>query len=162
MVMRMSKRAWALIGVVGVLSVVLAAVGTGRTALAADDPGEHNGTAHADNPLHDVMEELGTQFRELRRAARRAEDAPQALELLQSMQALAVQAKALEPKQVQDLPAAERPSVRRAYQLQMVTLLEKLLATERALLEERHAAAGDLVKEIYIVQRDAHREFRID
>jgi hypothetical protein len=161
MVMRMSKRGWALIGVVGVLSVMLAAVGTGRTALAADEAGEH-GAAHADNPLHDVMEELGTQFRDLRRAVRRAEDAPQALELLQSMQALAVQAKALEPKQVEDLPEAERPSVMRAYQLQMVTLLEKLLATERALLEERHTAAGDLVKEIYIVQRDAHREFRID
>lgn len=161
MVMRMSKRRWALIGVIGVFSVILAAVGTAPTALAADEAGEHD-AAHADNPLHDVMEELGTQFRDLRRAVRRAEDAPQALELLQSMQALAVQAKALEPKQVKDLPEGERPSVLRAYQLQMVTLLEKLLATERALLEERHAAAGDLVKEIYIVQRDAHREFRID
>jgi hypothetical protein len=121
-----------------------------------------NGKDGEKNELHDIMEELGPSFRDLRRSVRSPEKAADTLSHLQEMQELSVRAKAIEPQDVAEKADDNKSQMMRAYQLQMVALLEKLLATERAVLEERHDDAATLVKEIYILQRDAHREFRVE
>lgn len=126
-------------------------------ARAADPP-----AAAGEQSLHQIMEQLGQNFRSLRRSAMKAEEAAQTHETLQKMEMLVLQAKSREPKQARELEPAERAKLVHAYQLQMITLLEKLVAAERAVLEARHDAVAELVKEIYTVQRDAHREFRIE
>lgn len=127
---------------------------------AAKDHGQ--ASKNDDRSLHDIMEDLGDEFRTLRRSVKDADKADQAWEALENIQLLTVAAKSKHPHQVEKLASEERDKVVRAYRLEMITLIEKSLQVERAILEGRTADAEAGVKEMLAIQKDGHREFKVD
>ena len=124
--------------------------------------GDAQGAPDKGESLHDLMHVLSGRFRSLRKIAGKPESATETQTLLHDMQVFAVRAKALQPQQVTELAGDQKAEKMRRYQLKMIILVEKLLETERAVIEGRFSDADKLVKEVYNVQRDGHLEFRID
>jgi len=116
--------------------------------------------ADEDSVLDQAMSKLNRGWRSLRAPAASG-DFAKVLEALPAMQAAAVQAKGEVPERV----AAEKDATRRAeqqtrFRLQMIGLLEELLALEKAAIagdKEKLAASLEKVRGI---QKAGHDEFQ--
>jgi len=109
------------------------------------------GQEHDETVLAQHMHLIEEAVRGLRRSLRKAEDNPRSLELLATLQTAALACKGEAPAMAASLPEAERDAFVQAYRVEMISMLEASLATERAVL------AGDLdaAKEHFALIRES-------
>ena len=121
-------------------------------APSSQDPvTEASGEEHDESVLGEHMHLIEEAVRGLRRSLRKAEDNSTSLELLVVLQNAALICKGEAPAMAANMPEAERAAFVQAYRVEMISMLEASLATERAVL------AGDLdaAKEHFALIRES-------
>lgn len=114
-----------------------------------------------DSPLHVAMAQMGKAFGPLMRALREPDPARKAdyLAWLQTIEARAIEAKALTPASIEELPEAERPAQLTAFRSDLAAVIQTLLELERAILADDFAQAQALAAELRTQRSDAHKKY---
>lgn len=137
----------------------------GTAALAVDtrDAGQETGQeehAEEEDPLDGAMMRLKGGSRALRGLMAR-EDAERCLAVVADMQAAVVQAKSEVPHTVEEQPEEARPAFVADYRRTLLTLLEGLIAVERALLDaDFEAAKAAFAEQVQPMEKAGHRRFK--
>ena len=151
----------AVIRTLAVLLTLAVLVAAGYLALphpaqAAEEP------AAKGPSLHDTMEQMNSAFRRLRRQIRKPDKAVSSLELIATMQAKVVTAKALAPKQITAMPKDKQAAALKSYRLQMVAVLGELVAAEKAVLEARYDDAYEHARKMNTLKGECHEKMKVD
>jgi hypothetical protein len=119
----------------------------------AQDEGE-------ESPLHAAMETINGGLRELR-ALVGGEDRAGTLATLDRVQQAALTAKAQAPVSLEVVPAEQRDAFLADYRNELLTLVERLIAVERAVLTgDREGARTILEEQVLTMKKDAHNRFK--
>jgi soluble cytochrome b562 len=116
--------------------------------------------ADEDSVLDQSMGQLNRGWRALRGPASTG-DFAKVLETLPAMQAGAVQAKGeIPPRIAGEKDAAKRAEQQKRYRLQMIALIEELLAMEKAALAADKEKLAASVEKVRGIQKAGHDEFQ--
>jgi len=119
-------------------------------------------TSRADEeegPLHDAMETINTNFKLLRRQARRLDFDEQSIAWVVEMQAKAVEAMHLEPHKAEKLNGTEKQQFIIGYRKQMKLFIMELMDLEIALLEGRKEDASKHIDALATHKSDGHEKY---
>ena len=116
----------------------------------------------AGSKLQESMQRIGEAFKTVRRQVRMPEKNEDTLRLLSEFQRYAVAAKSLTPAKASEMPEKERAAFVKDYRVRLISLLEVMLKTEKAVLEGDPDKAYELLKEAQVIKSDAHRDFQVD
>ncbi len=146
------------------LAAATLAIGLSRVGTAAhaspptQDPEEHE----SETELAQQMEIVEDGLRTLRRSVRNPEKTADSLTAVIACERAIMACKGEVPSMAAKLPEAERKVFVTAFRLEMVNLLEKFLALEKALLEGRNDDLRDLYKALKALEDPAHERFTED
>lgn len=109
--------------------------------------------------LEDHMHAIEDEVKALRRLLRDPSKAPESLAALAKLQTAVVAAKSASPRMLQRVPQADRAKFLTDYRREMVVLLERSLAIERALLDGKSEQALAAFEELRALEEPAHARF---
>ena len=125
-----------------------------------DDDEEHEG--EEDESLHEIMEDMASDYRRVRRQTRDASKNVETADLLAELAEHAVEAKGLLPEMLAEVPEDQRAGMTRTYRLTMIELATTFLQAEAAIIEGRNDDAWELVLAANEVKSQGHDLFLID
>ncbi len=143
------------------LLTCLALIGLLRpTATTAAPPPAAEESAPA---LWELMEQMGEHLRDAKQALQRPDGQPEAADLAQKMQALAIACKAMTPPKLQAMPEGEkRDELLLAYRQAMIGLTRQLLDFEAAVLAGEKDRAFELIDQLVEARFKGHIKFKSD
>jgi len=115
--------------------------------------------AYGNAELHEAMEEMNGLYRTVRRQARDETKNAETADAIAEMVTLTIQAKAMIPAMVGELPADQQGDMANQYRMMMNELAVDLLTAETALLEGDNAAAWAAILEANDVKGRGHELF---
>jgi len=113
--------------------------------------------------LWELMEQMGEHLRDAKQALNQPEGLPEAADLAQQMQALAIQCKTMTPPKLAAMPEGEeRDALQLAYRQAMIALLHQLLDLESAALAGDKDKAFTLIDQLVESRFKGHLKFKSD
>ena len=125
------------------------------------EPGAPDDPAIGDEAIEKAMAAMKSAGRSIRRSLRK-NDVATALQVVNRMQISVIEAKKLVPVAAKKLKGEARTAIERDFRQRLITVLERWIQIEKALLQGDTEQASELMKGISELKKSAHKEFEVD
>lgn len=142
-----------------VTSMVLFALLGAMTFAPVSAQSDHDHEHHHDSPVIKHMEVVGSNYKKLRRQARKKAFDDTTLTMVAEMQTNALAAMHLEFSKAAGLPAAEKKKMLLGFRKDMAEFIKALLDLEIALLEDRKDDAKQLISDLGRHKSAGHEKY---